>query len=163
MITVQILDGSDIPVLANGSIPNLVMVPSELSEAFSVGRLRVSNGQLVDAADYSRFYIDTVGVKHIERHDETWHEIECDYFDVLIKNDSSWRLKTAQDVYQEQYKTVDDKRQSEYTQRVRPHLEEADIKKHMGQQDEYSRLMDLAVQEREKIQTENPWPTPPTN
>ncbi|NOI32307.1 hypothetical protein [Vibrio coralliilyticus] len=163
MITVQIHSDSDIPVLANGSIPNLVMVSNELNEAFVGGRLRVSNGQLVDAADYSRFYIDTVGVKHIERHDRTWQEIECGYSDVLIKDGSIWRLKTEQDVYQEQYKAVDDKRQTEYTRRVRPYLEEAEIKKHMGEQSEYDRLMDLAVQEREKIQAENPWPKSPTN
>jgi len=163
MITVQIQSGSDIPNLASGSMPNLLTVPDALINALSLERVRVADGVLVDAADYSRFYIDAVGVKHIERHDETWQEIECAYSDVLIKDGSAWRLKTEQDVYQEQYKAVDDKRQSEYTQRVRPFIEEADIKKHMGDQDEYTRLMDLAVQEREKIQTENPWPTPPTS
>ncbi|WP_052131695.1 hypothetical protein ABF162_08260 [Vibrio coralliilyticus] len=163
MITVQIQSGSDIPNLASGSMPNLLAVPDNLKEALLLERLRAVDGVLVDAMDYSRFYIDAVGVKHIDRHDETWQEIECGYSDVLIKDGSSWRLKTEQDVYQEQYKAVDDKRQSEYTQSVRPYLEEAEIKKHMGDQDEYTRLMDLAVQEREKIQTENPWPTSPTN
>ncbi|WP_019277085.1 hypothetical protein [Vibrio coralliilyticus] len=163
MITVQVQSGSDIPNLASGSMPNLLTVPDNLTGALSLDRLRVVDSDLVDAADYSRFYIDVVGVKHIKQHDETWQEIECRYSDVLIKDGSAWRLKTEQDVYQEQYKAVDDKRQTEYTKRVRPYLEEAEIKKHMGEQDEYTRLMDLAVQEREKIQTENPWPTPPTN
>ncbi|AIW21356.1 hypothetical protein F0267_26185 [Vibrio coralliilyticus] len=162
MITVQVQSDSDIPNLASGSMPNLLTVPDSLTNALSLDRLRVVDGALVDAADYSRFYIDAVGVKHIEQHDETWQEIECGYSDVLIKDGSAWRLKTEKDVYQEQYKAVDDKRQSEYTQRVRPYLEEAEIKKHMGDQSEYTRLMDLAVQERETIQTENPWPEPPT-
>lgn len=161
MMTVQIRDDNDIPNFATGSLPSLKFVPDNLKDALTSGRLRTSNDELVDAADYSRFYIDAVGVKHIERHDVTWQEIECGYSDVLIKDGSSWRLKNDQDVYQEQYKAVDDKRQNEYTQRVRPYLEEAEIKKHMGEQFEYDRLMDLAVQEREKIQTENPWPTPP--
>ncbi|WP_019274441.1 hypothetical protein [Vibrio coralliilyticus] len=163
MITVQIQSSSDIPNLASGSMPNLLTVPDNLTGALSLDRLRVVDGELVDAVDYSCFYIDAVGVKHIERHDETWQEIECGYSDVLVKDGSTWRLKTEQDVYQEQYKAVDDKRQSEYTLRVRPYLEEAEIKKHMGEQKEYTRLMDLAVQERERIQDEHPWPTEPTN
>ncbi|NOI20819.1 hypothetical protein F0223_21585 [Vibrio coralliilyticus] len=162
MVTVQVQSGSDILNLAYGSMPNLLTVPDNLTDALSLDRLRVIDGELVDAMDYSRFYIDAVGTKHIERHDETWQEIECGYSDVLIKDGSNWRLKNENDVYQEQYKAVDDKRQTEYTQRVRPYLEEAEIKKHMGEQEEYIRLMDLAVDERETIQTENPWPEPPT-
>ncbi|KFI13324.1 hypothetical protein IX95_05090 [Vibrio sp. B183] len=161
MITVQVQSNSDIPNLASGSMPNLLTVPDALINALSLDRVRVVDGELVDAAVYSCFYIDAVGVKHIERYDETWQEIECGYSDVLVKDGSAWRLKTEQDLYQEQYKAVDDKRQMEYTQRVRPYLEEAEIKKHMGDQAEYTRLMDLAVQEREEIQTENPWPTSP--
>ncbi|WP_019275461.1 hypothetical protein [Vibrio coralliilyticus] len=163
MVTVQVQSGSDIPNLAYGSMPNLLTVPDSLINALSLERVRVFDGGLVDAADYTCFYIDAIGVKHIERHDDLWQEIECGYSDVLIKDGSNWRLKNENDVYQEQYKAVDDKRQTEYTERVRPYLEEAEIKKHMGEQEEYIRLMDLAVEEREKIQVENPWPTPLTN
>ncbi|MGY3687564.1 hypothetical protein ACXAAV_12880 [Vibrio coralliilyticus] len=163
MIKVVIDTSTDIVSSASGDLANLVAVPDSLVEALQLGELRFLNNELVDAKNFSRFYIDTIGIKHIKRHDETWQEIECGYSDVLIKDGSTWRLKTEQDFYQEQYKAVDDKRQTEYTRRVRPYLEEAEIKKHMGEQSEYDRLMDLAVQEREKIQAENPWPTPPTN
>ena len=163
MITVQVQSNSDIPNLASGSMPNLLTVPDDLTDALSLGRLRVVDGVLVDGSDYSRFYVDAGGVKHIERHDENWQEIECDYATELIKSGELWRVKTAQDIYQRQYAEVDAQRQVAYIARVRPFLEEAEIKKHMGKQSEYDRLMDLAVKEREKIQTENPWPTPPTN
>jgi hypothetical protein len=56
---------------------------------------------------------------------------------------------------------VDANRRAAYTLRVRPFIEEAEIKKHMGELDEFERLMDLAVAEREKIQAEHPWPELP--
>lgn len=154
---------SDLTILASGSLPNLIEVPLDLHDAMEKGRLRFDGKYLVDALNFDVFFVDDDGIKHITNHKENWQEIQCGFTDKLIKDGSLWRLKNEHDVYQEQYKVVDDKRQAEYTARVRPYLEEADIKKHMGAQDEYTRLMDLAVQEREKIQTENPWPTPPTN
>ena len=136
----------------------------KVSEGVRLSDMRFDGSQLVDVSGYVdyQFYIDSEGYKHIVQHDE-WQPLICGFNDALVNESDIWRVKSADDVYQEQRKAVDDKRQFEYTQRVRPYLEEADIKKHMGDQDEYTRLMDLAVQEREKIQTENPWPTPPIN
>lgn len=111
----------------------------------------------------NKFYIDRLGTKFISRQSDTDQLIDCHFNDELVNENSIWRVKNENDIYQEQRDKVDNIRQKEYTSRMRPFLEEAEIKKHMGDQSEYNRLMDLAVKEREKVQIENPWPTPPTN
>lgn len=115
----------------------------------------------VNTLDIDEFYIDEQGQKHIVNAPGEWQALACSFQDVLVSENGSWRLRNVMDDYLEEIQKVDHFRQSEYTQRVRPFLEEAEIKKHMGDQNEYTRLMDLAVEERERIQNENPWPTPP--
>ncbi|MBW3695738.1 hypothetical protein EK599_08525 [Vibrio sp. T187] len=117
----------------------------------------------VNTLTNDEFSIDELGQKHIVNSDEKWQALVCKVTDALVSENGSWRVRNANDDYLEEKRKVDQFRQSEYTRRVRPYLEEAEIKKHMGEQSEYDRLMDLAVQEREKVQTEHPWPTPPTN
>ena len=70
-------------------------------------------------------------------------------------------VTNQQSKYEAERAEVDSTRQHQYTMRVRPFLEEAEIKKHMGDLAEYERLMDLAVEERAKIQAEYPWPVAP--
>ncbi|MCG9785389.1 hypothetical protein L1D52_24070 [Vibrio brasiliensis] len=107
-------------------------------------------------------YIDENGGKYQTKQNESWQTLECHPSDHLVRvSDNRWRLKNEQDTYLEEKAKIDKRRESEYTNRVRPYLEEAEIKKHMGEQAEYIRLMDLAVEERKKIQADNPWPTPP--
>ncbi|GLT18056.1 hypothetical protein GCM10007938_18340 [Vibrio zhanjiangensis] len=109
----------------------------------------------------NKFYIDHFGTKFISQQNETDQLIDCNFNDELVCEEGIWRVKNELDVYQEQHAKVKKARQAEYTARVRPYLEEAEIKKHMGDQAEYNRLMDLAVKEREKIQSEHPWPISP--
>lgn len=81
-----------------------------------------------------------------------------------LDSDSNGRpcfSKVGNATYEQAKKSVDELREIEYTKKVRSYIEEAEIKKHMGDHDEYTRLMDLAVLERKKIQAEHPWPTPP--
>ncbi|MCG9786311.1 hypothetical protein L1D61_04080 [Vibrio mediterranei] len=123
-------------------------------------KARFIDGVIIDASKLSEFFIDSGGRKHIVN-EPNYQFLKCRLDDELVLDQNIWRTKTSSDTYQEQVQVVDGVRQSEYTQRVRPYLEEAEIKKHMGDETEYTRLMDLAVQEREQIQIENPWPTSP--
>lgn len=109
----------------------------------------------------NEFYIDQSGTKYLSKQSDTDQLLDCSFNEELVREDGIWRVKNENDIYQEQYSKVDKARQNEYTARVRPYLEEAEIKKHMGDQNEYTRLMDLAIQEREIIQLENPWPINP--
>ncbi|MFS1463852.1 hypothetical protein BCU40_022130 [Vibrio lentus] len=121
---------------------------------------RLVDGEIVDVSQFTKFFIDKGGRKHAVDL-AGYQSLSCNIDDELVFEDGAWRIKTPLDFYQDSHSEVEKRRQIEYTSRVRPYLEEAEIKKHMGDQSEYIRLMDLAVQEREKIQTENPWPTPP--
>ena len=105
-----------------------------------------------------KFYIDENGIKYGFQKNESDQVVNCSFNDVLIKEDGIWRIKNTKDEYLEKYQNVDKSRQAAYTERVSPLLEEAEIKSHLGDEGEYIRLMDLAVQERLKIQLENPWP-----
>lgn len=128
----------------------------------SFDHARLIDGEIVDVSQFTQFFIDKGGRKHAVDLGG-YQSLSCNIDDELVFDDGVWRIKTPLDFYQDSRSEVEEKRQIEYTSRVRPYLEEAEIKKHMGDQSEYTRLMDLAVQERQKIQTENPWPTPPTN
>ncbi|MEZ8930320.1 MULTISPECIES: hypothetical protein [unclassified Vibrio] len=123
---------------------------------------RKVGGEIVDVSMDTTFFIDSGGRKHVLNIDN-YQQLDCHINDELILDNGIWRIETASDVYQIKRTDIAQQRQLEYTQRVRPYLEEAEIKKHMGDQSEYNRLMDLAVEEREKVQTQNPWPTPPTS
>ena len=108
--------------------------------------------------DLTEFYVDSVGAKHASRQNAADQVMSCHFNDVLVKDNDVWRVRNADDDYQDTYQAVDNARQDAYTARVRPLLEEAEIKAHLGESDEYARLMDLAVVERASIQAENPWP-----
>lgn len=145
--------------LVNGDVG--IQIPDSLTDIPHAFLRLNQSGKIESISSATDFYIDDEGRKHLYQQDESQQFISCNHDDVLVKDSDIWRVENENDIYQEQRKTVDEKRESEYTSRVRPFLEEAEIKKHMGNQAEYTRLMDLAVQERELIQTENPWPTPP--
>ncbi|KZM40955.1 hypothetical protein OA92_15360 [Marinomonas sp. SBI22] len=108
--------------------------------------------------DLTEFYVDLSGIKHVSRQHASDQVMSCHFNDALVKDNGVWRVRNADDDYQDAYQAVDDARQAAYTARVRPLLEEAEIKAHLGESDEYARLMDLAVTERMDIQAELPWP-----
>ncbi|MGB0940819.1 MAG: hypothetical protein ACPGUE_00385 [Marinomonas sp.] len=131
----------------------------ELTSSVDITKLRFDGVKCLDMTIEERtsFFIDEYGRKHIFS-SESWQLLECHFNDVLVKDNDVWRVRNAEDDYQDAYQAVDDARQAAYTARVRPLLEEAEIKAHLGESDEYARLMDLAVVERESIQAELPWP-----
>ena len=59
--------------------------------------LRVVNGELVNAEEYTDFFIDKFGVKHVVQHDISWQAITCDFGDELVNDDSTWRKRTLAD------------------------------------------------------------------
>lgn len=63
--------------------------------------------------------------------------------------------------YEHDYSQIDVNRRAKYTKRVRPYLEEAQIKNYQGLKSEYGTLLDKAAAERIKIQEEEPWPAKP--
>ncbi|MCG9790682.1 hypothetical protein L1D61_26490 [Vibrio mediterranei] len=130
--------------------------------SISFDKARLVDGEIVDVSQFTQFFIDKGGRKHAVDLD-SYQPLSCNIDDELVFDDGAWRIKTPLDFYQDSRDEVEKRRQNEYTSRVRPYLEEAKIKKYMGDQAEYTLLMDLAVQEREKIKAEHPWPTPPTN
>lgn len=131
----------------------------ELENGIDIRNLRFNGDQCLDMTkeNQTSFYIDEYGRKHIVS-SENWQALICNFNDTLVKDNDVWRVRNTNDDYQDAYQTVDDARQAAYTARVRPLLEEAEIKAHLGESDEYARLMDLAVVERASIQAENPWP-----
>lgn len=69
--------------------------------------------------------------------------------------------------YIAEYNLVDDARRAAYFQMVTPLIDEAKIKRDLINTPESiaeaDELEQQALAARQKIQTENPWPTPPTN
>lgn len=73
-------------------------VPYDLSEDIDIKTLRYDGNDIVNGKDYSEFFIDDLGDKHIIQHDARWQPLSCQYDDVLINNDAdTWRVKTAVD------------------------------------------------------------------
>ncbi|MBU2910039.1 hypothetical protein [Vibrio splendidus] len=62
-----------------------------------------------------------------------------------------------------EYNQVDNVRRSQYVQMCDPLFAEANIKRLQGFEDDARAIEAQALAARDKIQTENPWPTPPAN
>ncbi|PTP01521.1 hypothetical protein CWO17_15610 [Vibrio sp. 10N.286.45.A3] len=62
-----------------------------------------------------------------------------------------------------EYNQVDNVRRGLYTQVCDPLFAEANIKRLQGCEDDARAIEAQALAARDNIQTENPWPTPPTN
>ncbi|MBU2706484.1 hypothetical protein KCM76_10845 [Zooshikella marina] len=63
--------------------------------------------------------------------------------------------------YEFEYKQAEAQRRSRYTKRVRPLLEEAQIKAYLGMKSEANALLESATKERMKVQQEVPLPSKP--
>ncbi|MFS1502680.1 hypothetical protein BCU13_004540 [Vibrio lentus] len=62
-----------------------------------------------------------------------------------------------------EYNQIDNVRRSQYVQVCDPLFAEANIKRLQGFEGDARAIEAQALAARDKIQTENPWPTPPTN
>lgn len=78
-----------------------VQIPVSLAQV-ALARLRLYNGSVVEADAFSQFYIDPLGVKHVEQLDAEWQELSCAFDDELILDTGVWRVKTELDVQEEQ-------------------------------------------------------------
>lgn len=75
-------------------------IPDALKN-YPLDRLRLLDNQIVDAADYSSFWIDEVGRKHLIQKEDSWKQIDCAFDAQLIKDYGQWRIKTAPDELKE--------------------------------------------------------------
>lgn len=148
-------------VVGRTSFNQKPLIPADL-ESYDASALRYDGSDIVLPGNYTTFYIDSDGVKHIIQHDDLWQELECAFDDDLTTDDDgNWKVKDSNDEYNENYSSIETSRTEAYTSRVRPYLEEANIKQYQGDEEEYTRLMELAVAERVAIQEEYPWPESP--
>lgn len=65
--------------------------------------------------------------------------------------------------YIAEYNQVDNARRGQYVQVCDPLFAEANIKRLQGFEDDAQAIEAQVLAARDKIQTENPWPTPPSN
>lgn len=73
------------------------VLPKDLSDV-SASNLRFLDGEFFDVSDWTNWFIDSFGVKHvIEGHG--WQELECHCDDVLVLDDGQWRVRTDVDDY----------------------------------------------------------------
>lgn len=69
-------------------------------ESFPNERLRVSGGVVVDAAEFSTFFIDANGEKHILEAPDR-QVLACAWNDELIKDGDAWRVKKTDEALSE--------------------------------------------------------------
>jgi hypothetical protein len=72
-------------------------LPKDLSDV-SVSNLRFLNGKFLDVSDWTNWFIDGSGVKHVVE-GSGWQELECHFNDVLILDDGQWRVRKNVDDY----------------------------------------------------------------
>ena len=76
---------------AGGGLPDvpdgLVGLPME--------RLRVVDGLVVDAASFSRFWIDPEGRKQAAQIDPTWPSVDCIWSDRIVPIEGGWRAEST--------------------------------------------------------------------
>lgn len=92
---------------------------------------------------------------------EGWTELKpITQFDEWINND--W-VTNQSNKYIAEYNQVDNVRRGLYAQICDPLIAEANIKRLQGFEDDAQAIEAQVLAARNKIQTENPWPTPPSN
>ncbi|MCX4026912.1 hypothetical protein H0A36_12050 [Endozoicomonas sp. SM1973] len=80
----------------------------------NIDYLRFNGEQVVDARNYSEFYIDKNGTKHIVQHEADWQPLICDFNDDLVKDSNGWRTKTEQEKLQEKIEAIKENRRQAY-------------------------------------------------
>jgi hypothetical protein len=64
--------------------------------------LRYIDGEFKNIQDFSLFYIDQSGIKHVVKYHDDWQELECHHSDSLVRSeDENWYKKTNEDVLRE--------------------------------------------------------------
>ncbi len=148
-------------VISLGSLGN-IDVPLSL-QTLPINQLRFDGQTVIDASQATQFFICDSGIKHVVQHEKSWQQLDCQFCDVVVNDGNTWRIQNAHDIYQAKYSEVDNTRRQLYAQISDPLYMESFRKQSNGlssEAEEYKRQADAAV---ELIQTENPWPTPPTN
>ena len=76
--------------------------------------LRKSKDKIIDVSEKTSFFICNRGLKHIEKLETDWQELECNFKDTLIKSDDVWVVFDNQMERREllQYKAIDQHIQS---------------------------------------------------
>ena len=66
--------------------------------------LRFNGSDVVRGSDYSVFFIDKNGKKHVVKHDQSWQELACDFNYNLVNDGGVWRVENASDTFAEMKK-----------------------------------------------------------
>lgn len=72
----------------------------EISEQFRdvpMDRLRFNGTRLIDIAAINQFFVDSLGIKHIDNADPSWQPLRCAWDAPLVFDDGQWRVKTKAD------------------------------------------------------------------
>jgi len=80
--------------LIAGDAGGLPEVPEGLV-GLPMERLRVLDGRVVDAASFSRFWIDPEGRKQVQQIDPAWPSVDCIWTDRLIAIEGGWRAESS--------------------------------------------------------------------
>ena len=129
---------------------------------------RLVDGQVIDASQLTKFYIDDDGLKHaVKRYG--YQEVECDFDDELVKENDFWRKRNTSDEaadlqreYELQILKVSNIRESLYKEQVdRLRNEAASIRRVDADEDKASEYEAQADAAYLKIRKDNPWPENP--
>jgi Domain of unknown function (DUF4376) len=81
--------------IASGDVAGGELIPEALA-SLPQDQLRFVDGKLVDAGDFSEFFIDQFGSKHIANA-EGRQPLQCQWSDKLVRRSGTWRVKSAAD------------------------------------------------------------------
>ncbi len=85
-------------IFTNGIVTGVVdkTISGAIRSNVSKENARLLYGKVVNGNDYTDFFIDPGGKKHVEKHDNKWQKLSCNFIDELI-HDRKWRVKSAAD------------------------------------------------------------------
>lgn len=105
--------------------------------------LRFDGKQVVDARNFSNFFIDKNGTKHIVQHNTDWQPLNCGFSDELIKGSDGWQIKSIEEKHQEVIEIIQEKRRQAY-------LFEADPLRAECVFDQYMKRKDVDLDEKKR-------------
>ncbi|MEM7651878.1 MAG: hypothetical protein AAF220_01730 [Pseudomonadota bacterium] len=54
-------------------------------------------GEMIDLATRTHFFVNDLGIKHLEQDDPAFQRVDCAWDDDLILDDGTWRVRTSDD------------------------------------------------------------------
>ncbi|WP_038292052.1 hypothetical protein [Zooshikella ganghwensis] len=134
-------------------------IPNKLDQV-PIHALRWNGEAIVNAHDYTAFYIDQQGIKHIIQHELSWQPLHCQFDEALLHKEGHWCVKNPMDHYLTQRAQVKAQRKQAFMIEADPLKNEYDYDREFNRP-EVSQRRERWLMKVAEIKARYPFPAKP--